>query len=118
MSLLTHATHHLEQVGPCVYCADCGVRLYQGRVERAQLALAEMQEVLDDIKAYEAAVARCPHTIKVELLQGDGSRWRRCLLCGHAYDLAHWQRLELAIRERYRLPPSPWSAEERAGDCW
>jgi hypothetical protein len=116
VSRLVHATHRLEQVGPCVYCADCNVRLYQGRVSQAQLALREIQGVLDDIKAHEEAVARCRHTILVELLQVDGSRWRRCLLCGHAYDLAHWHRLEQVIRERYRLPPSPWSAEERSQD--
>lgn len=43
---------------------------------------------------------------------------RRCLLCGLSYDRdAHWRRLELAIRARYRLPRSPWSAAERAEDC-
>lgn len=43
---------------------------------------------------------------------------RRCLLCGHAYDRMAWaRRLERDIRDRRRLPPSPWSAGERAEDC-
>lgn len=27
-----HAQHTWAQVGPCVYCADCDVRLYQGQL--------------------------------------------------------------------------------------
>lgn len=29
---LEHAGHVWEQVGRCVYCHDCGLRLYQGRI--------------------------------------------------------------------------------------
>lgn len=29
-SLATHADHPKRQVGPCVYCEQCNVRLYQG----------------------------------------------------------------------------------------
>lgn len=25
-----HRPHKWEEIGPCVYCADCNVRLYQG----------------------------------------------------------------------------------------
>lgn len=65
---------------------------------------------------------RCPLLVD-ETVAGPGATGpidiRRCLLCGHYYDRAAWARkLERAIRERYRLPPSPWSAEERVGDCW
>lgn len=43
---------------------------------------------------------------------------RRCLTCSRAYDRsALLARLESDIRDRYRLPPSPWSAAERAEDC-
>ena len=28
--LETHGEHRWEEVGPCVWCADCNVRLYQG----------------------------------------------------------------------------------------
>jgi hypothetical protein len=45
--------------------------------------------------------------------------FRSCLLCGLLYDRgAVLVRLREAIRERHRLPPSPWSAQERAEDVW
>ena len=28
--LAAHESHRWEEVAPCVYCADCNVRLYQG----------------------------------------------------------------------------------------
>lgn len=44
---------------------------------------------------------------------------RRCLLCGVEYDRAEFlRRLERRIRDRWRLPPSPWTSQERAEDCW
>lgn len=44
---------------------------------------------------------------------------RRCLLCGVSYDRsAELLRLRMAMRERYRLPPSPWTGAERAADPW
>ena len=48
------------------------------------------------------------------------SAWsRECALCGLAY--ARSDRiltpLREAIRDRYRLPRSPWTATERAFDC-
>ena len=44
---------------------------------------------------------------------------RRCLLCGFSYDRSEvLLRLRLGIRERHRLPSSPWSAAERAADPW
>jgi hypothetical protein len=30
--LLRHQDHCWQQVGRCVYCADCGQRLYQGQI--------------------------------------------------------------------------------------
>lgn len=59
----------------------------------------------------------CTHAIVVEDAQavpqlGRVVRVRRCLLCGLAYDPdEHWGRLQRAIRDRYRLPPSPWNTE-------
>lgn len=51
-----------------------------------------------------------------ELGPGWTSR-RRCLTCGLAYDRnTMLARLREAIRERHRLPASPWSAAERAED--
>lgn len=42
---------------------------------------------------------------------------RSCLLCGVSYDrLPVLRRLREQILERHRLPPSPWSASERAED--
>ena len=44
--------------------------------------------------------------------------WRRCLLCGLAYDRSRiLHRLRAGITERHRLPSSPWTAAERAEDC-
>jgi hypothetical protein len=31
---LSHTEHCWEQVGRCVYCVDCGQRLYQGSIPR------------------------------------------------------------------------------------
>lgn len=115
-----HAGHPLEQRGRCVYCVPCNARLFQGRLPRNPLraarALEELREVVAEIAAEKERVARCTHAVKTEIVRGDGARWRRCLLCGEAYDLARWKDLERAIRERYRLPPSPWSGAERAQD--
>lgn len=45
------------------------------------------------------------------------SHRRECLTCGFSYDRGDvLVRLEAVIRERYRLPPSPWTAEERGHD--
>ena len=66
----------------------------------------------------------CAHALVVEEFRrvedlGLHHTWRRCLLCGLAYDRSRLlDRLSAAIRERYRLPPSPWTAAERAEDCW
>lgn len=32
MSLIEHSEHKWGQQGRCVYCVDCGVRLYQGKL--------------------------------------------------------------------------------------
>lgn len=34
--LVAHADHPKKQVGPCVYCEPCGVRLYQGEDPQAR----------------------------------------------------------------------------------
>lgn len=60
-----------------------------------------------------AAVRRCAHLVY------DDRGVRSCVLCGSAYDRSEILRaLERAIRDRYRLPVSPWSAAERAEDVW
>lgn len=128
-----HAGHPLEQRGRCVYwarslrdqaeacCVPCNARLFQGRLPRNPLraarALEELREVVAEIAAERERVRLCTHALVLEHAQGDGSRWRRCWLCGHAYDRTKvLADLEHAIRERYRLPPSPWSGAERAQD--
>ena len=30
--ITAHDSHNRKQVGPCVYCADCNLRLYQGKL--------------------------------------------------------------------------------------
>lgn len=43
--------------------------------------------------------------------------YRTCMGCGLSVDRAPWQeRIEADIRERHRLPATPWSASERASD--
>lgn len=120
--MIAHLGHALRQEGRCVYCATCNVRLFQGQLpkdpERTARALEEIRQVLEEVAADRERVRHCTHAIVLDLLQGDGHRWRRCWLCGHAYDRTELlQRLERDIRDRYRLPPSPWSAGERAEDC-
>lgn len=63
----------------------------------------------------------CTHRLTfTELAWGDlqgQHRARTCLFCGLAYDRdAALARLQEAIRERYRLPSSPYTAEERSRD--
>lgn len=33
-SLTAHDEHEQKQVGPCVYCVPCNVRLYQGKLNK------------------------------------------------------------------------------------
>ena len=43
---------------------------------------------------------------------------RTCLLCGMRYDRsAFLLKLERMIRDRYRLPKSPWTAAERSEEA-
>lgn len=35
--LASHEGHQWKQIGRCVYCHDCDVRLYQGTIPRGQL---------------------------------------------------------------------------------
>jgi hypothetical protein len=66
----------------------------------------------------------CRHPLTVdeeELLPDEYEQpaavWRTCVACGEAYDrLAVLARLREDIRARRRLPPSPWTAEERSHD--
>ena len=67
----------------------------------------------------------CPHALVVETEEasyhpdsfGELHRWRSCLDCGLVYDrTAYLRKLERAIRDRCRLPPSPWSSAERGDD--
>lgn len=64
-------------------------------------------------------IAPCSHAITVEdrcLTTEDV--WRSCVLCGALYNRTRvLRRLERAIRDRYALPRSPWSASERADEA-
>ena len=59
----------------------------------------------------------CNHSLVVDWRVWDTERgWaihRACLLCGVCYDRARFlAKLERAIRDRWHLGVSPWSAEE------
>jgi hypothetical protein len=43
--LAEHAEHPWQQVGPCVYCDACNVRLYQGEV-MTDIEKAELRDVV------------------------------------------------------------------------
>ena len=65
----------------------------------------------------------CTHRLVVDdVIENDGEMppndcVRSCLTCGVSYDRGSaLRRLERTIRDRYRLPPSPWTAEERFRD--
>ena len=73
-----------------------------------------------------ALLGPCTHALvvdepdRIDPETGVESRlWRCCLLCGEGYDRgALLDRLRAVMLERHRLPRSPWTAEERAGDAW
>jgi hypothetical protein len=59
----------------------------------------------------------CRHPLTVEEWHEDGNAHRVCVGCGAHYDRSTVRvRLEADIRERHRLPASPWSAAERSED--
>lgn len=59
----------------------------------------------------------CRHPLVVDTKDQDGGFMRECVECGLRYDRsAVLAALERAIRERHRLPPSPWTAWERSMD--
>lgn len=64
----------------------------------------------------------CTHRLTVDDVfaePGPGRIIRACLTCGGSYDRSRiLDRLAELIRERHRLPPSPWTADERAADPW
>jgi hypothetical protein len=69
------------------------------------------------VSAAGAPAGGCAH-LTVEDDVG-GCRWRWCVVCGVGYDRgAVLARLQETIRERHRLPPSPWTSAERAADLW
>jgi hypothetical protein len=39
LAIMAHDEHEWEQVGRCVYCHDCGVRLYQGTIPPSHTAV-------------------------------------------------------------------------------
>lgn len=78
----------------------------------------------EDVQAVLDARLGCRHPLTVDEahpLAGSGPQyagtWRTCLGCGHSYDRgAHVEHLRRTIRERHRLPSTPWTASERASD--
>ena len=55
----------------------------------------------------------CKHLVVDDYDPLDEVFWRRCLVCGLNYNRTLFcKRLERAIRDRYRLPKSPWAADE------
>jgi hypothetical protein len=67
----------------------------------------------------ERVEPRCDHLVYDELENEIGPDWwRSCVLCGVSYNRS--QRVldpfRERIRARHRLPPSPWTAAERAED--
>ena len=60
-----HAAHGWEQVGPCVWCTTCNVRLYQG-----------------DIPEQKRAVPKCaPDAHDWDMEMGMGF-YSQCRICG------------------------------------
>jgi hypothetical protein len=65
----------------------------------------------------------CRHPLTVDEIEEDWAEQRtrvhrECLGCGLRVENRgdYFDRLEADIRERHRLPPSPWTAVERASD--
>lgn len=94
-------------------------------VERAKLLLVYELRA-EDRQAQLDARLGCRHPLTVDLEpteEDDGyqvvvSQARLCLGCGNFYDRAlALRQLREAIRERHRLPSSPWTPGERAEDC-
>lgn len=94
-------------------------------VDRARVLLAN-EERAEDRQAQLDARLGCRHPLTVDLEpteEDDGyqvvvSQARLCLGCGSFYDRAlALRQLREAIRERHRLPSSPWTPGERAEDC-
>ena len=75
-----------------------------------------------DLLRAQEALGECQHPpalVVDEERSGGCSRYtaRVCVACGLAYDRSEvLVRLRATIRERHRLPPSPWTAEERSAD--
>jgi len=65
--LAEHEPHRWEEVGPCVYCADCNMRLYQG----------SLPDHKDPSRA--ARQAACDHDWDPEMGQGF---YFVCVKCG------------------------------------
>lgn len=86
---------------------------------RAELANASRR---DAVQAERDRRLGCRHPLTVEDEEPDYAEQRTrvnrtCLGCGMTYERgAFLDRLEADIRERRRLPSSPWSAAERASD--
>jgi hypothetical protein len=93
------------KVDKCAHVAEAE------RLMRREAAREERQAKLD-------ARLGCLHPLTVDDEEWNESAvWRRCLGCGHVYDrLPHIVALHEAIRARHRLPSSPWTGAERAGD--
>jgi hypothetical protein len=81
----------------------------------------EEDEEDDEDEPVEVAVRECPHSLEVDeqdevpldLLRVI----RRCLLCDRRRDRAlELLQLQQDLRDRYRLPSSPWTPAERATD--
>jgi hypothetical protein len=79
------------------------------------IAFLRLEEAREARQAWLNEQLGCHHPLVVN----EGSE-RVCFACGARYSKAAYDvqclRLRDAIRERHRLPSSPWSAAERSGD--
>ena len=49
MTFLDHKDHEWELISPCVYCKDCGIRLYHGGLPESQQAKEDTIKTLDSL---------------------------------------------------------------------
>lgn len=105
---------------PPFWSCTCPAFTFRDRCRHVVEAIAYLarEEKREERQAKLDARLGCRHPLTVDDEEWDESAvWRRCLGCGHAYDrLPHIVALHEAIRARHRLPSSPWTGAERAGD--
>lgn len=97
---------------PFLKVDECAHVAAAERLMRREAARTERQAELDSRKG-----CRHPLTVDEDCDLGTGRLLRRCVGCGYSYDRGAWRRRTRdEIQARHRLPSSPWSAAERAGD--